>query len=54
MRMFGPTALPKKSRALDAIIEAAPARSRVRLLAIGVFAVLLVLAGRAVQLGFRR
>lgn len=32
--------------------EAAPARNRVRLLAIGVFAVLLLLAGRAVQLAF--
>ncbi|UPT61855.1 MAG: hypothetical protein M0D54_15845 [Hyphomonadaceae bacterium JAD_PAG50586_4] len=32
--------------------EAAPARNRVRLLAIGIFAVLLLLAGRAVQLAF--
>lgn len=32
--------------------EAAPARHRVRLLAIGVFAVLVLLAGRAVQLAF--
>jgi len=32
--------------------EAAPARNRVRMLALGVFAVLLLLAGRAVQLAF--
>ena len=32
--------------------EAAPARNRVRLLAIAIFAVLLLLAGRAVQLAF--
>jgi len=32
--------------------EAAPARNRVRVLAIGIFAVLLLLAGRAVQLAF--
>lgn len=35
-----------------AIEEAAPARNRVRMLALGVFAVLLLLAGRAVQLAF--
>lgn len=33
-------------------LEAAPARNRVRFLAIGIFAVLLLLAGRAVQLAF--
>ncbi|WP_135211021.1 peptidoglycan D,D-transpeptidase FtsI family protein [Vitreimonas flagellata] len=40
--------------AIDALDprEAAPARNRVRLLAIGIFAVLLLLAGRAVQLAF--
>lgn len=32
--------------------EAAPARNRVRLLALGVFAVLLLLSGRAIQLAF--
>ncbi len=36
----------------DVAMEAAPARNRVRLLAIGLFAVLLLLAGRAVQLAF--
>jgi cell division protein FtsI (penicillin-binding protein 3) len=37
---------------LDAFAEAAPARNRVRFLAVGVFALLLLLAGRAVQLAF--
>ena len=32
--------------------EAAPARNRVRFLALGIFAVLMLLAGRAVQLAF--
>lgn len=42
------------AEAIDALDprEAAPARNRVRLLAIGIFAVLLLLAGRAVQLAF--
>jgi cell division protein FtsI (penicillin-binding protein 3) len=38
--------------ALEATIEAAPARNRVRFLAIAIFALLLLLAGRAVQLAF--
>ncbi|MGQ0534360.1 MAG: peptidoglycan D,D-transpeptidase FtsI family protein [Caulobacteraceae bacterium] len=36
----------------QAPLEAAPARNRVRFLAIGIFVVLLLLAGRAVQLAF--
>lgn len=52
MRPFG-QALPfAAGDAALAAAEAAPARSRVRLLAIGVGAVLLLLAGRAVQLAF--
>ncbi|ANP47197.1 peptidoglycan D,D-transpeptidase FtsI family protein [Candidatus Viadribacter manganicus] len=37
---------------MQAPLEAAPARNRVRLLAISIFAILLLLAGRAVQLAF--
>lgn len=51
MRPFGPATTPQE-RGFMVAGEAAPARSRVRLLALGVFAVLLVLAGRAVQLAF--
>lgn len=52
MRPFGPTyATPlEETRALGG--EAAPARNRVRFLAIGIFSLLLLLAGRAVQLSF--
>jgi cell division protein FtsI (penicillin-binding protein 3) len=48
MRPFGPTAPAFEAPAL----EAAPARAGVRFVAIGVFALLLLLAGRAVQLAF--
>lgn len=53
MRPFGPTA----AYAPDAVeiepgLEAAPARNRVRFLAIGVLTVFLLLCGRAVQLAF--
>jgi len=53
MRPVNPTAIfaPRES-VLDTLGEAAPARNRVRFLAIGVFALLLLLAGRAVQLAF--
>lgn len=47
MRPFGPTAT-----IIEPSSEAAPARNRVRFLALGIFAVLLLLAGRAVQLAF--
>lgn len=53
MKPFGPTAAFASDEIVqDAAIEAAPARNRVRFLAIGVFIVLLLLAGRAVQLAF--
>ncbi len=51
MRPFGPGFAQENAFAAPAL-EAAPARNRVRLLALGVFAVLLLLAGRAVQLAF--
>jgi cell division protein FtsI (penicillin-binding protein 3) len=49
LRPFGPTTL---SFAPTPALEAAPARSRVRFLAVAIFALLLLLAGRAVQLAF--
>lgn len=50
MRPFSATAIAAQ---FDApIAEAAPARNRVRFLAIGILAVLLLLTGRAVQLAF--
>jgi cell division protein FtsI (penicillin-binding protein 3) len=51
VRPFGPTTVFAPDYTPDAA-EAAPARNRVRFLALGVFAVLLLLAGRAVQLAF--
>lgn len=51
MRPLGSTFAPDAPR-IEGGLEAAPARSRVRVLAIGIFAVLLLLAGRAVQLAF--
>ncbi|MDZ4692756.1 penicillin-binding protein 2 [Terricaulis sp.] len=52
MRPFGPAQAEASSPLFPGAAEAAPARNRVRLLAIGIFAVLLLLAGRAVQLAF--
>jgi cell division protein FtsI (penicillin-binding protein 3) len=53
MMPFGPTQVFAPGGVIaDAPLEAAPARNRVRFLALGVFAVLLLLAGRAVQLAF--
>lgn len=53
MRPFGPTAVFAADQALSEFpAEAAPARNRVRFLALTVFALLLLLAGRAVQLAF--
>jgi cell division protein FtsI (penicillin-binding protein 3) len=46
------TLFTPREAALETLGEAAPARNRVRFLAVGVFAVLLLLAGRAVQLAF--
>jgi len=44
------TVFAPRESAIEALAEAAPARNRVRFLALGIFAVLLLLAGRAVQL----
>lgn len=53
MKPFGPAgAFASERAALAPALEAAPARNRIRFLALGVFAVLLLLAGRAVQLAF--
>ncbi len=53
MRPLGPTNVFAPGRMLpDMPVEAAPARNRVRFLAIGVFCILLLLAGRAMQLAF--
>lgn len=53
MRPLGPNSVFAPDRALPlAPLEAAPARNRVRFLAVATFAVLLLLAGRAVQLSF--
>jgi cell division protein FtsI (penicillin-binding protein 3) len=53
VKPVNPTAIfaPRDEMA-EVLGEAAPARNRVRFLAIGVFALLLLLAGRAVQLAF--
>jgi cell division protein FtsI (penicillin-binding protein 3) len=51
VRPLGPKVFSHE-RLPQAPLEAAPARNRVRFLAIGVFLVLLLLAGRAVQLAF--
>lgn len=53
MRPFNAAAIfAPRERVADALAEAAPARNRVRFLAIGLFALLLLLAGRAIQLAF--
>lgn len=52
MKAFNPAAAFSRAQMPDLPAEAAPARNRVRFLALGVFAVLLLLAGRAVQLAF--
>lgn len=53
MRPLGPAAaFAAEETIAPPAIEAAPARNGVRFLAIGVFAVLLLLAGRAIQLAF--
>ncbi len=53
MRPLGPSSVFMRDRTLpQSPLEAAPARNRVRFLAIGIFAVLLLLSGRAVQLAF--
>jgi cell division protein FtsI (penicillin-binding protein 3) len=53
VRPLGPNAVFAPDRPLpQAPLEAAPARNRVRFLAITLFTVLLLLAGRAVQLAF--
>ncbi len=51
MRPLGPNVFSHE-RLPQAPLEAAPARNRVRFLALGIFAVLLLLTGRAVQLAF--
>lgn len=51
MRPLGSTFAPDAPR-IEGGLEAAPARNRVRALALGIFAALLLLAGRAVQLAF--
>jgi len=52
MRPFGPRDFHTQAPAFEPALEAAPARNRVRLLALALFALLLLLAGRAVQLAF--
>ncbi len=52
MRPFAPSQTQATAPIFGGAAEAAPARNRVRILAIGFFAVLLLLAGRAVQLAF--
>ena len=52
MRPLGPSAVFSHERLPQAPLEAAPARNRVRFLALSIFAVLILLAGRAVQLAF--
>lgn len=52
MRPIGPASVFSHERLPQAPLEAAPARNRVRFLALTIFAVLLLLAGRAVQLAF--
>lgn len=52
MRPFTATHNLEQTRTFEPPSEAAPARNRVRALALGIFLVLLLLAGRAVQLAF--
>lgn len=52
MRPIGPSSVLSHERLPQASLEAAPARNRVRFLALSIFAVLLLLAGRSVQLAF--
>ena len=52
MRPLGPNSVLSHERLPQAPLEAAPARNRVRFLALTIFAVLLLLGGRAVQLAF--
>jgi len=52
VKAFNPAAAFTRAHMPELPAEAAPARNRVRLLALGIFAVLLLLAGRAVQLAF--
>jgi cell division protein FtsI (penicillin-binding protein 3) len=53
VRPLGPAgAFASAPRAAETPLEAAPARNRVRFLALAVFAALLLLAGRAIQLAF--
>lgn len=52
MRPFTATHSLEQTRSFEPPSEAAPARNRVRALALGIFLVLLLLAGRAVQLAF--
>ncbi|MBK6703914.1 MAG: hypothetical protein IPG56_09270 [Caulobacteraceae bacterium] len=52
MRPLGPNSVFSHERLPQAPLEAAPARNRVRFLALSIFAVLLLLAGRSVQLAF--
>ncbi len=46
------TLLTPRERTVESFAEAAPARNRVRFLALGLFAALVLLGGRAVQLAF--
>jgi len=52
VRPLGPSSVFSHERLPQAPLEAAPARNRVRLLALTIFAILLLLSGRAVQLAF--
>lgn len=53
MRPFNAAAIfAPRERAAETLAEAAPARHRVRFLAIALFALLVLLAGRAIQLAF--
>lgn len=52
MRPLGPNSVFSHERLPQAPLEAAPARNRVRFLALTIFAVLLLLGGRAAQLAF--
>jgi cell division protein FtsI (penicillin-binding protein 3) len=52
VRPLGPASVFSHDRLPQAPLEAAPARNRVRFLALSIFAVLLLLAGRSVQLAF--
>ena len=52
MKPLGPSSVFSHERLPQAPLEAAPARNRVRFLALTIFAVLLLLGGRSVQLAF--